>query len=191
MTKTFTLEPNQTILLILDMQDKLFSKIEQGPAVLGALWKTVQGFQLLNLPVFLTEQYPEGLGATLAPLQSLLKESYRPFVKTAFSCVNDPAFEKHIHTFKQTQWVVVGLEAHICILQTVKDLLKKGDEVVVLNDAIASRSIFDYSTAIAEMRDAGARISSSETILFELIRDARHPQFKSISQLVKTGCGCC
>jgi nicotinamidase-related amidase len=189
--RSFTLEPTQTALLILDMQDKLFSKMEQGPALLGALWKIVQGFQLLNLPIFLTEQYPEGLGATLAPLQSLLKESYRPFVKTAFSCLNDPALRRHMLSSQQTQWVVVGIEAHICVLQTVKDLLNHGKDVVVLNDAIASRSIFDYSTAIAEMRDAGARISSSETVLFELLKDALHPQFKSISQLVKVGCGCC
>jgi nicotinamidase-related amidase len=191
MMRSFTLEPAQAALLILDVQDKLFSKIEQGPAVLSSLWKLVQGFQLLSLPIFLTEQYPTGLGPTLEPLQSLLQESYRPFIKTAFSCIDDPSFDNHIHASPRTQWVVVGLEAHICVLQTAKDLLKKGREVVVLNDAIASRSIFDYSTAIAEMRDAGARISSTETILFELIKDALHPQFKSMTQLVKTGCGCC
>lgn len=188
--KNFTLQPSQTALLILDIQERLFSKIEQGPSILNALWKVVQGFQLLNLPIFITEQYPAGLGATIAPLQTLLGQQYQPLIKTAFCCLDDPAIEKNLFSSEKLQWVVVGLEAHICVLQTVKGLLKRDIEVVALNDAVGSRSIFDYSTAIAEMRDAGARVSSSEIILFELIKDASHPQFKSISQLVKTS-GCC
>ena len=84
-----------------------------------------------------------------------------------------------------SQWVLAGIEAHVCVLQTAKDLLEQGKQVVVLNDAISSRSIYDFSTAIAEMRDCGARISSTETVLFELLRDSKAAEFKEISQLIK------
>lgn len=83
------------------------------------------------------------------------------------------------------QWVLIGIEAHVCVLQTAKDLIAEGKQVVVLNDAIGSRSIYDFSTAIAEMRDCGVRITSTETILFELLRNSQAAEFKAMSQLIK------
>lgn len=186
----FTLESSQTILLIVDMQEKLFACVDRGSDVLYAQCKLVKGFQLLNLPIIQSEQYPQGLGPTVNPLQSLLGENYHPLIKSTFSCLDDPQLHQIITALPFSQWVVVGIEAHVCVLQTVKGLLKLGKQVTVLNDAITSRSIYDFSTAIAEMRDAGARISSSETILFELLKDSKHPQFKSISNLVKNCCQC-
>lgn len=171
----FTFEPNKTALLIVDMQEKLFPMIDRGDEILKAICKVLKGFRLLNLPVFVSEQYPQGLGETVEPIK---RENFHPIVKTTFAC-------NAILSEPYSQWVVVGIEAHVCILQTVIGLLKAGKEVAVLNDAISSRSIFDYSTAIAEMRDAGARITSSETLLFELLKDAKHPQFKAISGLIK------
>ncbi len=186
----FTLQPSQTVLLIVDMQDKVFDVVDRGADVLRVLCKIVRSFQLLELPILLSEQYPQGLGGTVAPLQVLLGDKYQPWVKSTFSCLDDPAFSEYALALPYLQWVVVGIEAHICVLQTVKDLLRASKQVTVLNDAITSRSIYDFSTAIAEMRDAGARISCGETVLFELLKDSRHPQFKSISQLIKTPCCC-
>lgn len=187
----FTLLVDQTALLIVDMQEKIFASVDRGSDVLHTLYKLVQGFQILNLPILQTEQYPEGLGPTLPLLQSLLGQSYHPWVKSTFSCMDDPQFFNCVISLPYQQWVVVGIEAHICVLQSVKGLLKAGKQVTVLNDAITSRSIYDFSTAIAEMRDAGARISSAETVLFELLKDSKHPQFKSISNLIKTSCCSC
>ncbi len=186
----FTLQPSQTALLIVDMQEKVFASVDRGPDILHTLCKLVKGFQILNLPILLSEQYPQGLGQTVALLKALLGDSYHPWIKSTFSCLDNEEFFNYAISLPYTQWIVVGIEAHICVLQTVKGLLKLGKQVTVLNDVITSRSIYDFSTAIAEMRDDGARISCAETILFELLKDSKHPQFKLVSDLIKTRCGC-
>jgi nicotinamidase-related amidase len=185
---SFTFQPSQTALLIVDMQEKIFATVDRGPEVLNTLCKLVKGFQILGLPIFLSEQYPQGLGPTVDPLKTQLGSAYHPWMKSTFSCVDDPPFFNCMISLPYQQWVVVGIEAHICVLQTVKGLLNAGKQVAVPNDAITSRSIYDFSTAIAEMRDTGARITCAETLLFELLRDSKHPKFKSISNLIKTCC---
>lgn len=185
---SFTLERSQTGLLIIDVQDKVFASVERGAEILQALFKVIKGFETLRLPIFLSEQYPQGLGETLTPLKTLLGDAYSPWTKTTFSCMDDKVLREHILSLPIQQWVVVGIEAHICVLQTAKGLVQAGKQVAVLNDAIASRSIYEFSTGIAEMRDSGIRISCVETILFELLKDARAPEFKSISQLIKSCC---
>lgn len=179
-------QPSHTILLIIDVQEKLFPLIDRGPSMFSALFTVVQSFQLLDLPILLSEQYPQGLGPTIEPLRSLLGEAYHPWVKSTFSCVDNPPFFECMLSLPYTQWVVVGIETHICVLQTVKGLLNAGKRVVVLTDAVSSRFSPDHETAIAEMREEGARISCVETVLFELLKDAGHPQFKAISQLIKS-----
>lgn len=186
----FTLEPHRTVLLIVDMQEKVFAQVERGVEMLNTLCKFVKGYQILDLPILISEQYPQGLGETVFPLQKQLGEAYQPKIKTTFSCIDDPDLYRLAMNLPFDQWVVVGIEAHICVLQTVKGLLRAGKEVAVLNDCISSRSIYDFSTAIAEMRDAGARITCAESVLFELVKDSKHPQFKSISDLIKNR-SCC
>lgn len=190
MMSNFTHSKKQTGLLIIDMQDKVFSTIDHGREVLQTILKLIKGCQLLHLPIFLSEQYPEGLGLTLLPIRTVLGNDYKPWKKTTFSCLDDPQLASHIKESSIEQWIVVGIEAHICVLQTVKGLLKLGKQVTVLNDAISSFSIYDFSTGIAEMRDVGARISSSETILFELTCDSLAPEFKQMSQLIKSSRTC-
>jgi nicotinamidase-related amidase len=182
------LNRDQTILLVIDTQEKLFSVVDRAQEVLANIMKVVKGFQILNLPIVISEQYPQGLGDTIAPLKNLLSRNDQVWTKSAFSCMADPAFYEYADQSSRLQWVLVGVEAHICVLQTAKGLIKSGKQVTVLNDAITSRSIYDFSTAIAEMRDEGIRISSTETILFELLQDYKAPEFKQISQLVKTQC---
>ena len=181
----FTLLKPKAALLVIDVQEKLFGHVERSCEVLHSLLKVVRGAQLLGIPIYATEQYPHGLGPTLAPLRELLGPEQTYLDKTCFSCLGDPGIKEHLLKEPVSQWILVGIEAHVCVLQTAKDLRAAGKEVTVLNDAIASRSIYDFSTAIAEMRDCGVRISSVETILFELVRDAKAPEFKAISQLVK------
>lgn len=172
-------------LLVVDVQEKLFPYVENSCPVMQTLQKAVRGFQILNLPIYVTEQYPKGLGSTVATLKGVLGQEQIYLVKTAFSCLDDPAIKDTLLKAPIDQWVVIGIEAHVCVLQTVKDLIENGKQVTVLNDAISSRSIYDFSTAIAELRDCGARISSTETVLFELLRDSKAAEFKEISQLIK------
>lgn len=185
MTPNFTLDRNRTALFVIDVQDKLFSHVERSCEVMLAIQKVIQGFQILKLPILVSEQYPKGLGSTIAPLKAVLHEDQEYLVKTTFACTKDSLIQERMKNLKTNQWVLVGLEAHVCILQTAKDMLKNGQEVIILNDAITSRSLYDFSTAIAELRDCGARISSSETILFELLGDSQAAEFKQISQLIK------
>lgn len=187
MSSNFTLDRNKTALFVIDVQDKLFSQVERSCEVMLTIQKVIKGFQILKLPIFVSEQYPKGLGSTIATLKTTLSDDQEFLSKTTFSCSKDPIIREKILSLKAEQWVLVGIEAHVCVLQTAKDLLKMGKEVVVLNDAITSRSLYDFSTAIAEMRDCGSRISSSETVLFELLADSKTTEFKEISQLIKRG----
>lgn len=183
--RNYKLSREHAALLVIDVQEKLFPYVENSCHVMQAIQKAVRGFQILGLPIYASEQYPKGLGSTVAPLKGLLGDKQFFLTKTTFSCLDDNQTEEAILKASATQWVLCGIEAHVCVLQTAKDLLVQGKQVVVLNDAISSRSIYDFSTAIAEMRDCGARISSTETVLFELLRNSKAEEFKEISQLIK------
>jgi nicotinamidase-related amidase len=132
-----------------------------------------------------TEQYPKGLEGTVKPLKELLPPDQTYFSKTVFSSWADDTIRRHIESLSKKQWILIGIEAHVCVQQTAMDMLEAGFEVVVVNDAISSRSIYDFSTGIADMRDQGVRISSAEAVLFEIIKDSKHPQFKEFSKLIK------
>lgn len=179
------LKKETTGLLLIDVQDKLFRLVDRSCEVMQTIQKAIKGFKVLNLPIITTEQYPEGLGSTVQTLKPLLGEGQKYYSKTSFSCIGDPNIRELILKTPVTQWVLAGIEAHVCVLQTAKDLVAEGKEVVVLNDAITSRSVYDFSTAIAEMRDCGIRISSTETVLFELLRDSSSAEFKAMSALIK------
>lgn len=183
--KVWKLRRDQTALIIVDVQEKLIAYEDRSADVLKAIQMMIKAFRMLGLPIVVTEQYPQGLGSTVAGIKSLLGEQQRYLSKNSFSCMGEPLLQAEILEMGITQWVVVGIEAHVCVLQTAKDLLEQKFDVVVLNDAITSRSIYDFSTAIAEMRDCGIRISSVETVLFELLKNSEVPEFKKISQLIK------
>lgn len=185
MNRNYKLSRENVGLLVIDVQEKLFPYVENTCPVMKTLQKAVQGFQILHLPIYVTEQYPQGLGSTVATLKGVLGSDQSYLVKTAFSCMDDADIKDRLLDTPIEQWVLVGIEAHVCVLQTAKDLLDCGKHVTILNDAISSRSIYDFSTAIAELRDCGARITSTETVLFELLRNSKAAEFKEISQLIK------
>jgi len=185
MTALYRLNRKRTGLLVVDVQEKLFPLVERTCEVMDGLKLVIEGFQVMHLPIVVTEQYPKGLGHTVGTLKAWLGDDQVYLSKTTFSCAGDEELKSKLLSMPVDDWVVVGIEAHVCVLQTVKDLLLSGKRVVVLNDCISSRSIFNFSTAIAEMRDYGARISSVETVLFELLGDSLAAEFKQISQLIK------
>lgn len=181
-----SLSKEQAGLLIVDVQEKLFPHIDHPCDILDKMLLAIEGCKILGLPIVVSEQNPKGLGYTIAPIRNLLPEDQKYYDKTSFSCLKN---EELLHTLERMpvkQWILVGIEAHVCILQTAKDLIRKGYEVTILNDATSSRSIYDFSTAIAEFRDIGARVTSTETVLFELTEDAKNQKFKEISHLIKS-----
>lgn len=180
------LERGDTGVLVVDIQERLYAHVERSCEMFHATKTFVQAMNILDIPMVATEQYPEKMGRTLLQLrEELPEERGHYFAKTAFSCLGDEKIREHILSMPCSNWVLVGMEAHVCILQTAIDLIRNEKGVVVLNDAITSRSIYDYSTAIAELRDWGARVTSVETVLFELLCDSQAPEFKQISQLIK------
>ncbi len=186
MKKNIQIHKESTALLVIDIQDRLYSHVERSCEVFQSVMKIIKGCKILHLPIFITEQYPEKMGKTLLELrEELPEEEYSYFSKTGFSCMKSEEFKKEVLARPETKWILIGIEAHVCVLQTAKDLVAMGKDVVVLNDAITSRSIYDYSTAIAEMRDIGVRVSTVETVLFELVADSKAPEFKAISGLIK------
>ncbi len=175
--KSFRLDPKKAALLIVDVQVKLFPLVEHPCEMMEKQALLIKGCKLAHVPVYATEQYTKGLGETIDSLKSLIDSKNILPEKTRFSGASIlPDYQ---------QWIVAGIEAHVCVQQTVYDLVQAGKQVVVVNDAISSRSIYDFSTAIAEIRDYGARLSSTEAVIFELLQDSKHPNFKSFSQLIK------
>lgn len=174
---------DRSALLVVDVQERLFKKIDQAEWTCRSIERLMQGFQLLNLPVFVSEQVPDKLGPTIARLRQLLQGEPLPS-KTSFSCCGDPEVEKRLLDLPVDSWVVVGIETHVCVLQTAMDLLARNKGVVVVADGVGSRSPFDKEVALADLRDAGARISTVETVLFELLGSASAPQFKAVQKLI-------
>lgn len=178
------LPQDQTALLVIDMQEKLFPIVDRSEEILRNVIKAVDAFQIFGAPIIASEQYPEGLGHTIPVLKERLPTVVH---KTSFSCYGQEHLKLAIKELSCTHFVLCGIEAHVCVLQTAKDLMQAGYHVTVLNDAITSRSVYDFSTAIGELRDAGVRISSTETVIFELLRGSDSPSFKEISALIKAG----
>ncbi len=173
-----TLERKDSALLVIDVQERLFPHIDRHQELLRSLQKAVRGFQALQIPLFVTEQVPEKMGPTV------LDHLPKAFPKSAFSCLGDPQFHASL-SLGIREYVLAGIETHVCVLQTARDFINEGYRVTVLQDAVGSRSEKDYLSALEEMRGFGVRLSSVETILFELLRGANAPEFRTIRDIVK------
>ena len=180
------MEKERAGLLVIDIQERLLDHVERSCELLVACKKIIAGCQALGVPIIVAEQHPEKMGATVAPLRQLLGDAVSYLPKTTFSCVADSDIANALEQTERDQWILIGIEAHVCVFQTARDLRNNAVAVAVLNDAMSSRSIYDYSTAIAELRDGGVRVSSVETILFELLYDSKAPEFKQVSQLIQS-----
>lgn len=172
-----------TALLVVDVQEKLLPKIRGAAALTRDIGFLIDACQILDVPVVATEQYPKGLGPTVAALASRIAEP-RP-EKLAFSCCAIVSLLDGFRRSGRHKILLVGIESHVCVLQTALDLLALGFHVFVAADAIGSRYEIDHEMAVARMRDAGATIVTCEMAAFELTGVAGTPQFKEISRLVQ------
>lgn len=177
------LSREQAMLLVIDLQEKLLPAVHQADACIAAAVKLIRGCQALGLGCMATEQYPAGLGPTCQSIRELLGAE-QPTEKLHFSaCV--PEVLDAIAACVQTQIVVTGIEAHVCVQQTVLDLLRNGKDVWVCADAVTSRRRLDCEVALERMRQAGAIITTTESVLFELLGQAGTDDFKRILRIVK------
>lgn len=169
-------------LLIIDIQARLLPAVHNPEIILSNTSDLLAVANLINVPVLYSEQYPKGLGATEASLYNCLKSDATRMEKTTFSCLADPLCKKQITEYAKPQIIVCGMETHVCVLQTVVDLLKHDYEVFVVHDAVSSRDEHDKHLAIERMRQLGTHIISKEMCLFEWLRSADHEMFKTISK---------
>lgn len=175
---------NQSQLVIVDMQTKLSSVMAS--QIDGAVKNCailLQSAALLEIPTLFTEQYPKGLGPTLPEIAQYMAGK-NAVEKTAFSCCGEPAFSRQL-LGDHSQVILVGMEAHICILQTALDLLSQGKTVFVLEDAVVSRNPENKRNALNRMREAGVIVSNTESLVFEWLGLAEGEAFKKISQLIR------
>ncbi len=172
------------VLIIVDIQGKLASVMHEKESLFDNNVRLIQGFKALNLPILFTEQIPEKLGPTVEPLlQELVGVS--PIAKEAFSCWAERAFHDRIESLTRRHVVLTGIECHVCVYQTALDLMSNGYTVHLVADAVSSRTQQNLAIGIDAMKTAGAQITSTEMVLFELLRTAADPKAKDIFKIVK------
>lgn len=185
MTTTSIAQRALSNLVIIDVQQRL-AKVMQAEAMQSVLNNSrilVKAAAILEVPVIFTEQYPQGLGHTVPELTALLDSKNR-VEKTAFSCCNEPLFNRKLIGDKP-HIILAGMEAHICVLQTALQLQTQGKQVFVVEDAVLSRNPLNRNNAIARMRQAGVIITNTESVVFEWLGDAQGDAFKQISALIR------
>ena len=177
--------PEDTQALVIDFQYRLFPKIQDFEQLELNAVRLIGGLKALEIPILITEQYKKGLGDTIPTIVETLTSDYQPIEKATFSCCGDEAFMSKLKENGKKNVIICGIESHVCVLQTVLDLIEDGYRPIVIEDCVGSRKTSDKITAIARMRDEGAIITSYESILFELCQTSGTEKFKAISKIVK------
>ena len=183
MAPRMQLDRSTAIALVVDVQERLVPAMWNFAPVEKYCRALILAAREFGMPVFATEQYPKGLGTTLASIREALPTP--PLVKMHFSCAADAEISKALAATGRRQVVVAGVESHVCVLQTVRDLVARGFEAFVCADAVTSRFEEHRRIALEQMRDLGAIITSVETVLFDLLQVCGTPEFKRVSQLVR------
>lgn len=178
------LKKEDTVLIFIDVQGRLHEIMCEKEVLDANMSKLVECAKLLEVPIIGTEQIPEKLGPTNEPFLSLLADA--PMIgKSSFSCWGESVFEEKFQSLEKKQAILVGIETHVCVYQTAIDLLEQGIEVFVAADAVSSRNSDNKTLALQAMRDAGAKILPTESLLFALLRDAKDPAFRDLLKLIK------
>ena len=175
---------NKTALVIIDVQEKLSRVMCEKEKLFENLQKLIKGVKLLNIPVMVTEQNPNGLGLTVPDIAPLLV-GIKPITKFSFSCCSEELFMRGIEYLKRKQILLAGIETHVCVYQTAIDLIEAGYEVHTVIDCVSSRTLENKNLALDKMKSEGSKLTSVEIALFELLRTAKSPLFKEMSQIVK------
>lgn len=170
--------------VIIDMQEKLLPCMYECEKLLKTTLKLIEGLQVLSVPVLVTQQYTKGLGATCRDIVNLIP-GFDFTEKIAFSCYGEPEFKNKLDCIGKKHIIICGIETHICVLQTCLDMLDAGYVPVIVEDCVSSRSSNDKAVAVERMRQAGATVTTMESILFELTGCAGTETFRSVSKIIK------
>lgn len=179
----FILNREDAIFMIMDIQERLVPVMDYRDEVVNNTKILIQASKEMNIPIIYTEQYPKGLGSTIAELDELIENGKR-FEKTSFSAINEEV-KKVLDSLGKKKIIITGMETHVCVYQTVRDLILNGYEVFVVSDGVASRTKSNYLNGLELMKNMGAVITNTETIVFDLLKKAGTPEFKIMSKLIK------
>lgn len=181
------IERNNAVLVVIDIQEKLAPVISDIEGVTANIERLIRGTHLLGVPALVTEQYVKGLGATVSSLQAALGEThgYKPIEKACFSSVGCEEFADYLALLERKQVILCGVEAHVCVYQTALDLLDRGFQVYLVADAVSSRTDRNREVALQRLVSEGAKLTTTEMVLFELTVTSGTAEFKAISRLVK------
>ena len=181
---------NKSQLLVVDVQSRLLPVMYKPDDLIQNCNILIQAAHLLDIPITVSEQYPKGIGHTDSVLVKSLGSSYQPVEKTCFSCCGTDEFRGQLNQHPdRNQIIICGIETHVCVLQTAMELLGQdthtAHEVFVVDDAVSSRNKKNKKNAVRRLRQAGATITCTESVLFEWLKDSKHEHFKQISALIK------
>jgi len=180
----FLLDKNNCALVIIDIQERLAAVMKQKEPVINNCIHLIEIAKMFGIPLVVTEQYPKGLGLTVEEICKALP-AYHPIEKLTFSCCEEPAFLNEIKKLNKNILILTGMETHVCVLQTCTGLLHEKFHVHLVRDAVCSREKENWKTGVEFMRDAGAVITCTETVLFQLLKVAGTEEFKTISKRIK------
>lgn len=176
--------PDTTALICVDIQERLVPAMSDPTRLCRYATILMEAANILQLPLFTTEQYPQGLGSTLPELVKYLDPA-RLWAKTSFSCFGVDAFADALSACGRPHVAIFGIETHVCVQSTALDALAKGYQVTLLADAVDSRADANRQLSLQLLRDAGAVVTSTEAFLFALVKDAKSQHFKAVSKLIK------
>jgi nicotinamidase-related amidase len=182
-----TLDRERTALVVIDVQERLFPAMDADhrEEVMRNIKVLTATARRLNLGTLVTEQYPKGLGHTLQEVKDALPAGVQPIEKVAFSCLGVDAFRSRLTATGARQLLLSGIEAHVCVLMSALDLLAEGYAVHIVADAVTSRSQANWRLAMAQLRQAGAVVTTTETVLFQLLRQADTDDFRELARLIR------
>lgn len=178
------LELSNTILVCIDIQGNLAQAMHAKEDLFENLKKLISGSRILDIPIIWTEQIPQKLGTTIPEIAERMPD-ITPISKISFSCCGNEKFMQALKAANCKQVLIAGIEAHVCVYQTAVELISMGYEVQIITDCVSSRRLENKTIGLEKTKDAGAALTTTETVLFELLRTAAAPKFKEIVRIVK------
>ena len=178
------LDIHNCCLVVVDVQGKLAQLMVDKEPLFKNIRILIQAAKILEVPILWCQQVPEALGPTIPEIAELLT-GHEPIDKASFSCCGEEKFGAELNALGRKQVLLCGIETHVCIYQTAMDLMDSGLDVTVIADAVSSRTEQNRRIALTRLAAEGAHIGSTEMALFELLKTAKHPQFRQIARLVK------
>ncbi|MBE7410808.1 MAG: isochorismatase family protein [Leptospiraceae bacterium] len=177
----------ESILIVVDIQEKLEPVIFDFERIVYNSRIVIEGIKALEIPILVTEQYPKGLGPTVAPIVENLGEFYKPIEKKVFSVMDSKVFKERLNDSKAKNVILIGIQSDVCVLQSSIDLLENGFIPVVVEDCVSAKTLEEKRISLERIRTSGGVTTTSLSILFELCRSSESSGFKKISKLVTDG----